>query len=118
MFYVEGLGGRIYRANMDGKSLSLIVQRTDHILGVALDYENSRLYWNDQRSQLLTSCDMDGNIEFFENSFTAEAKLSFSVVGIHGDKLYSTKTSSEGSLSGRGEDLRGGPFRTRLKVRS
>ena len=103
MFYIEVLPGRIHRANLDGRSLSLIVQRDDYILGGALDYENSRLYWNDVSCQCLVSCDMDGNVEVFQNAFAAHAKLSFRVVAIHREQLYSTRTSSVDYHPQRGE---------------
>ena len=84
MFYLEGR--HVYRTNIhdgDGRSLRLIVRRANPILGTALDYESSRLYWNDLSRQCLASCDIDGNVYFFKISFAADPKLLFNVVGIH-----------------------------------
>ena len=92
---------------MDGRSRNLIVTRGNNILGAALDYENSRLYWNDRKFGCLASCDMDGNLYFFENSFVADTKQLFNVVGIQRGKLYSTKISSDGYLSVQRGNLTG-----------
>ena len=83
---------------MDGTSLTLIVETLGGILGVALDDENSRLYWTDQSSQILMSCDMYGNIHRFEDSYVQDAKLLFNVVGIHRERIYSTRTLAENSI--------------------
>ena len=59
----QNLGGSasIYSANMDGSSpVKVAGTGISYPTGIAIDLENSRIYWTDLRGNKIESCTMDG----------------------------------------------------------
>ena len=60
IYFGEHTLGRIYRANYDGSSVTLIMEDVKNVEGVAIDWIGRKMYWTTYKSETIEVATLDG----------------------------------------------------------